>query len=48
MSTFVGLVFKWKIQIWSGEVSILGKELFVIIATVHVAVVRWIHLVRCS
>ena len=47
MSTFVGLVFKWKIQIWSGEVSILGKELFVIIATVHVAVVGCFHFALC-
>ena len=48
LSTFVGLILKWERQICAREISMLGKELFVIIATVHVAVVGWIHLARCS
>ena len=48
VSTFVGLVLKWESQICASEISIAFLEFVVDVTTVHVAVVRWIHLARCS
>ena len=48
VSTFVGLVFKWESQICASEISIAFLEFVVDVTTVHVAVVGWIHLARCS
>ena len=48
ISTFVGLVFKWESQIRACEIAIAFQEFTVAVNTVHVAVVGWIHLARCS
>ena len=48
VSTFVCLVLKWECQICAREIAIAGKEFTIAVTTVHVAVVRWIHLARCS
>ena len=49
VSTFVALVLKWEsLSLISCEVTIAFLEFAAQVITVHVAVVGWIHLARCS